>query len=34
MVVNEEEDPFLALQRLKQQVADLQAELRQARLCM
>ena len=30
VVVNEEEDPFMAVQRLRQQVADLQAELRQA----
>ena len=28
VVVNEEEDPYLAMQRLRQQVADLQAELR------
>ena len=28
VVVNEEEDPFMVIQRLRTQVADLQAELR------
>ena len=32
VIVNEEEDPYLAMQRLRQQVADLQAELRHALL--